>query len=207
MGMLQVVGQLLFAPVGAQTDPLDERFGCFLQFGEMILTGVQRIAYAFQHGTGAAGRSARARHARGKVGGGRRGLAIGLEEAGKGFGRARLAVGKLGQFHPVETQAGEDGIGGRFLQVRHKLAVALIGKGTHIDVESVGEGQQDPRRHRPLIAFQQVEIAGRQSQRFGSLGLGQSAFTAQAAQARAGKDLLEALSIIHFCVRIYKVTS
>ena len=204
---LQIVRQDTIPVARFQADALGQAFGGVFKLGEMVLAGIQRIAHAFQHGTGPAGRRAGPRHAGGQVGCGRIHFAEGVEEAGKGLGSPRLGIGELGQFHPVHFHARQDRIGSGFLQVRDQLPVAFIGEGAHIHIESVGEGEQDACRHRALIAFQQVEIAGRQAQGFGRLSLGQAALAPQAAQAGTGKDLLEGLVLTHVCTKIYRVTS
>ena len=73
------------------------------------------------------------------------------------------------------------------------MLVGFLGKGAHIDIESVGQREQDARRHRALIAFQQIEIARGEPERRSGLGLGHAAFAPQAPQSRAGKNLLEGL--------------
>ena len=140
---------------------------------------------------------ARAAHAAGQVGGGGAGLSIGLIQAGKGFRDAGMAIGELVELDPVEFHAGEQRVGGSLAQVGQQLLVGFLGKGADIHVERVGEREQHARRHGALIAFKQVEIARRQAECRGSLGLGEPALAAQAAQAGAGEDLLERLGFAH----------
>ena len=163
----------------------------------MVLAGIDGVADAFQHCAGAASGRAGPAHAGGQVCGRGIHFAEGVEEAGKGLGRARLGVGEFGQFHAVELQAREDGVGRGFLQVGDQLPVAFTGEGPDIDVEGVGKGEEDAGGDRALVALQQVEIAGRQTQRLGGFGLREAAFTPQAAQPGAGKDLLEGLCVAH----------
>ena len=195
--VLQIGCQRLVAIATAQTGPVAQGLGGFLEVGEVIVVSVDGVADGFQHHTGAAGRGAGAGHAGGKIGGGCGHFPIGLEQAGQGLGGARLAVGQLVEFHAVELETGQDRVGSRLGEVGDQLPIALIGKAADIHVEGFGQGQQHPRGHRALIAFQQVEIAGRQAQRFGRLGLGHATFAPETAQAGAGEDLLESLVVAH----------
>ena len=187
----------MIAIAGLQPDAGGEGLGGFFQVGKVVLAGIDGVAHAFQHGAGAASGRAGPAHAGGQVCGRGIHFAEGVEEAGKGLGRARLGVGEFGQFHAIEFKAREDGVSRGLLQVGDQLPVALAGKGPDIDVEGVGKGKEDAGGDRALVALQQVEIAGRQAQGLGGLGLGEAALTPQAAQAGAGKDLLEGLCVTH----------
>ena len=106
-----------------------------------------------------------------------------------------MAVGQFIELQPVQFETMQDRVGGRLLQVGDQLLVAFIGEGAHIDVEILGKGEQDPGGDRPLIALKQVEIAGRDAERLGCIGLGEAALAAQTPQARTGKQLFKGAGV------------
>ena len=111
----------------------------------------------------------------------------------QGLGDARMGVGQLVEFDPVELHACQERVGGGFAQIRKQLLVRLIGEGAHIDIEGIGQREQDTRGDRSLIALQQVEIARRDAQCRRGFCLGEAAFAPEAAEAGAGEDFLEGL--------------
>ena len=54
----------------------------------------------------------------------------------------------------------------------HELSVPRIGKFTNVKIIGAGHAQKDLRAHRPLIAFNEIEVRGADSKVFGHTRLG-----------------------------------
>jgi hypothetical protein len=102
----------------------------------------------------------------------------------------RGIVGQLDQFVAADAEVGEHRIGEDLAQLRGAAGVAALrGKRLHIDVERLGEAQQYARRHRPLVAFEVIEIGARDAELVGHLALVEPALTPQPLEPRAEEEL------------------
>src|SRR2546423_325458 len=119
--------------------------------------------------------------------------------------------GEIAQFLLRQVDLAEQRIGEDFVQLGEEAVLVGGGEVAQIEVIGFGQPEQDLRRHRPLVPLYQVDIARRNAQPLGDLGLRQAELLADAAKARADKQLLSSLcshgSLAGFCDKIYKVTS
>src|SRR6266852_977933 len=106
------------------------------------------------------------------------------------MGDARAQFGQIAQFLLRQVDLPEQGIGEYFVQLGEKPV--LVGGGEIAQIEVIGfcQPQQDLRRHRALVALDQVDIARRNAEALGDLGLRQSQLLPDAPEARADKQLL-----------------
>ena len=97
---------------------------------------------------------------------------------------------QLGQLVARHAEVGEHGVGEDFGQlVRAGARAAARREGAHVDVVELGQLQQQPRRHRPLVALEMVQIARADRQPRRHVGLRQFMVAAQAAEAVAEEEL------------------
>ena len=103
---------------------------------------------------------------------------------------ARAQFGEIAQLLFWQVDLPEQRIGKNFVQLGEKPV--LVGGREIAQIEVIGfrQPQQDLRRHRALVALDQVDIARRNAKPLGDLGLRQSQLLADAPEARANKQLL-----------------
>src|SRR5712691_10339871 len=101
---------------------------------------------------------------------------------------------QIAQFLLRQVDLPEQGSGEELVQLGEKPV--LVGGGEIAQIEIVGfrQPQQDLRRHRALISLYQVDIAWRNAQALGHLGLRQPQLLADAPKARADKQLLAGIA-------------
>ena len=73
------------------------------------------------------------------------------------------------------------------MKLRLRARFFVTGQAARVDVKHLNKLQKDLRRDRTLVALNQIEIAGRNTQRLGHRGLGEALLAAQTAHPRAGK--------------------
>ena len=102
--------------------------------------------------------------------------------------------GQIAQFLFRQVDLPEQGVGEDLVQLGEKPV--LVGGGEIAQIEIIGfrQPQQDLCRHRPLIALYQVDIAGRNAETLGHLGLRQPQLLADAPKPRADKQLLAGIA-------------
>ena len=112
----------------------------------------------------------------------------------------------MGNVDLAEQRIGED-----LVQLGEEAV--LVGGGELAQIEVVGfrEAEQDLRRHRALVALDQVDIARRNAEAFRDLGLRQAQLLADAPESRADKQLFTgspamAASLTLFYDKIDKMT-
>ena len=113
---------------------------------------------------------------------------IGAIEAQDAFGHAGGVFRHLGQFVPGDAEITKQLIGEDFAEAGGAGLVARPGQGSQVEVVGFGEFQQDLGRDRPLVAFEQVEVAGRNAQILRHSHLGHAQVAAQTFQSRAQKE-------------------
>src|SRR5216684_2613851 len=128
------------------------------------------------------------------------------------MGDARAQFGQIAQFLLWEVDLAEQRIGEDLVEFGEKPV--LIGGGEIAQIEVIGlrQPQQDLRRHRALVALYQVDIARRNAEPLGNLGLRQAQLLADPPKPRADKQLLSGITghgslADLFCDKNYKVTS
>jgi hypothetical protein len=89
----------------------------------------------------------------------------------------------------TDAQVGEHLVGQHLVQPRP--AARIVGRqAAQVQVIGVGQAQQDLGGDRPLVAFQQVQIAGRDAQVLGHAALGDAQVAPQPLEPAAEKQLL-----------------
>src|SRR6185437_1255509 len=124
---------------------------------------------------------------------------------------AGAEFGEITQFLLRQIDLPEQGIGKNLVEFR-KEAI-LVGGSEIAQVKVIGfrKPQQDLGRHRALVALDQVDVARRNAESLGDLGLRQAQLLPDAAEARADQQLLPSFTrhgnlADLFCDRIYKIT-
>ena len=84
----------------------------------------------------------------------------------------------------------------------HAADTLRFAQGARVEVEPFHHLYHDPRRERPLIALDQIEIAGRNRELGSHRGLGQTLPLAQAPQRWPGKD-----RVLGHCKFLYRFTA
>ena len=136
-----------------------QAFGLFFKGREVVLLAVQRVPHLFKRRQSR--RHAALGGARGEIGRSGARVAIGLVKPGERFGGPGMGVGELAHVALVEIGALQDGVRRGRREVGDELAVAFGGEFAHVDVERLGQRQQNAGGDRTLIAFEQVQIAWR----------------------------------------------
>jgi hypothetical protein len=117
-------------------------------------------------------------------------VSYGRVKARYAFRNRRRIVGQLDQFGTTDAEVGEHGVGEDLRELGRATAVAALGReGFHVDVEAFGQPQQDTRGHRPLIAFEVIEIGCRDPKLVRHLALIEPTVAAQSLQSCAEKEL------------------
>ena len=100
------------------------------------------------------------------------------------MGDAGAELGEIAQLLFRQLDLAEQRIGEDLVQFGEEAVLIGGGEVAQIEIVGLGEPQQDLRRHRPLVALDQVDVAGRNAEPFGDLGLRQPQLLADAPKAR-----------------------
>src|SRR5229473_6124193 len=120
--------------------------------------------------------------------------------------------GEVAQFLLRQVDLPEQRIGKNLVQFGEETVLVSGGEIAQIEVIGLRQPQQDLRRHRALVALDQVDIARGNAEPLGDLGLRQAQLLADPPKPRADKQLLSGItghgSLAElFCDKNYKVTS
>ena len=154
-------------------DFVAQRLGGGLQFGEIVAVGLDQVAHAFNR----VGLEPRARclvavgELRRHHGFAAPRLGVGSVEALQSVGDAGAKLGEIAQFLFRQIDLAKQRIGENLVELGEESVLIGSRKIAQIEVIGLGEAQQNLRRHRTLVALDQVDVARRQSQPFGDLGL------------------------------------
>ena len=123
---------------------------------------------------------------------------------------ARLGIGRIQPLQRMRDAGAEFGEIAQFLFRQVDLPEQRIGKDlvqfgeeavfvggrevAQIEIIGLRQAEQDLRRHRALIALDQVDVARRDAEAFGDLGLRQPQLLADAPEARTDKQLLSGIA-------------
>ena len=141
------------------------------EFGEIIAVGLDQIADALDR----IGLEPRALVAVGHLGGDHgfaaAGFGIGGVEPLQRMGDAGAEFGEIAQLLFRQVDLPEQRIGEDLVQFGEEAV--LVGGGEIAQIEVIGfrQPQQDLRRHRALVALDQVDVGGRDAEALGDLGL------------------------------------
>src|ERR1700738_144481 len=118
---------------------------------------------------------------------------------------------QVAQFLLRQVELPEQRVGEDLVQLGEKPV--LIGGGEIAQIEVIGfrQPQQDLRRHRALVALYQVDIARRNAEALGDLGLRQPQLLPNPPKPGADKQLLSGITghgcvAYSFCDKDYNVT-
>ena len=110
--------------------------------------------------------------------------------AGKGFGGIGGGGNPVFELQPVEIEIGKQRVGQPALDRLHPAARCRTGQRARVEIKTFGEPQQDRGGQRPLVALDQVEVAGRNRERLRHRGLRQAIGAADAADGGPGEKFL-----------------
>src|SRR5260370_18795525 len=124
----------------------------------------------------------------------------------------RAQFRQVAQFLFRQVDLREQWIGKNLVQLGEKPVLVCGGEIAQIEVIGFRQPQQDLRRHRALVALDQVDIARGNPETLGDLGLRQAQLLADAPESGADKQLLsgvcghDSLADL-FCDKNYKSTT
>ena len=118
------------------------------------------------------------------------GLGIGGVEPLQGMGDAGAQFGEVAQLLLRQVDLPEQRIGEDLVQLGKEAVLVGGGEVAQIEVIGLRQPQQDLRRHRALVPLYQVDIARRNAQPLGDLGLRQAELLADPPEAGADEKLL-----------------
>ncbi len=169
-------------------------FRRLFELGEIIAVGLDQVADPLDR----IGLEARALVAVGHLGCDQRlaaaGLGIGGVQPLQRVSDAGAQFGEVAQFLFRQVDLAEQRIGEDLVQLGEEPV--LVGGGEVAQVEVIGlrQPQQDLRRHRALVALDQVDIARGNAETLGDLGLRQPQLLANAPEAGADEQLLSGIT-------------
>ena len=109
----------------------------------------------------------------------------------EGFGPGGGCCEPFLDLGPIDFQIGKQWVGQTPPHCLHPAArITLPGQHARISVEMVGKLEEQCRRQRPLVAFDEVEIAGRNFERLGERRLRQGARPTQTPHCMPGEEFL-----------------
>ena len=165
-------------------------FRGLLELRKIVAVGLDQVAHALDR----VGLEAGALVAVGHLGGDQRfaaaGLGIGGVEPLQGMRHAGTQFGEVAQFLLRQVDLPEQRIGEDLVQLGEEAVLVGGGEVAQIEVIGLGQPQQDLRRHRALVPLYQVDIARRNAQPLGDLGLRQPELLADPPEAGADEKLL-----------------
>src|SRR5258708_7640685 len=124
----------------------------------------------------------------------------------------RAQLSKIAQFLLRQVDLPEQRVGEYLVQFGEKAILVGGREIAQIEVIGLRQPEQKLRRHRTLVALYQVDIARRNLQALGHLGLRQAELLADPAEPRTYKQLLSRVArhvslSDTFCDKVYNMTS
>ena len=116
-------------------------------------------------------------------------VGVGAVEPHDGVGHAWRALRHLGHLAAGHREVTEQRVGEHFGEVAGACRLVVGRETADVDVVDFGQAQQHLGRDWPLVALEQVEVAGRDGKVFGHAGLGKSQVATEAAQAGPEEQL------------------
>ena len=187
-------------------------FRGLFELRKIVAVGLDQVAHALDR----VGLEAGALVAVGHLGGDQRfaaaGLGIGGIEALQGMSHTGAQFGEVAQFLLRQVDLAEQRIGEDLVQLGEEPVLVGGGEIAQIEVIGLGQAEQDLRRHRALVPLYQVDIARRNAQPLGDLGLRQPELLADPPEAGPDEKLLSGVGGHgRFpdldCDKLYKITS
>ena len=106
---------------------------------------------------------------------------------------ARAQFGEIAQFLLRQVDLAEQRIGEDLVELGEEPVLVGGGEIAQIEVIGLREPQQDLRRHRALVALDQVDVARGNPEALGDLGLRQPQLLADAPESGTDKQLLSGI--------------
>ena len=189
-------------PFGRHVEFVAQGFRGLLEFGKVVAVGLDQVAHPLDR----VGLVARALVAVGHLRGHQRlaaaGLGIGGVEPLQRMGDAGAELGEVAQFLLRQVDLPEQRIGEDLVQFGEEAVLVGGGEIAQIEVIGLRQPQQDLRRHRALVALDQVDIARGNPEPLGDLGLRQAELLPDPPEARADKQLLSGDSVSAMAVSL-----
>ena len=167
-------------------------FGGLFQLGEIIAVGLDQVADALDRIGLVAGAFVAVGHLRRHHGLAAAGLGIGGIEALQGMRHPGAQFGEVAQFLLRQVDLPEQRVGEDLVQLGEEAVLVGGGEIAQIEVIGLRQPEQQLRRHRPLVALYQVDIARRNLQPLGHLGLRQPQLLADPPEPGPDEQLLSA---------------
>ena len=121
------------------------------------------------------------------------GLGIGGVEPLQGMRHAGAEFGEVAQFLLRQVDLAEQRIGEDLVQLGKEPVLVGGGEIAQIEVIGLRQPEQDLRRHRALVPLYQVDIARRNAEPLGDLGLRQAELLADPPEAGADEQLFSGI--------------
>ncbi len=147
-------------------------------------------------------------------------LGIGRVEPLQRMGDAGAELGEVAQLLLGDVDLAEQRIGEDLVELGEEAVLVGGGEIAQIEVVGFGQPQQDLRGHRALVPLDQIDIARRDPEPLGDLGLGQPQLLPDPPEARADEQLFPGLGgHLHisraikgsladlYLYKLYKITS
>ncbi len=116
-------------------------------------------------------------------------LVPGAVEPDHRIGDARRVLGHLVDLMAGNGQIAEDLVGEHLGEIAGAGRLAVGREGADVDVEGLGQAQQELGGERPLVALEVIEVAGRDAEILGHPGLGEAQLPPQPLQPHAEEEL------------------
>ena len=157
-------------------------FRGLFQFREIIAVGLDQVAHPLDRVGLESGALVAVGHLGGDQGLAAAGLGIGGVEPLQRMGHAGAQFGEIAQFLLRQVDLPEQRIGEDLVQFGEEAVLVGGGEIAQIEVIGLRQPEQQLRRHRALVALYQVDIARRNLQALGHLGLRQAQLLADPAE-------------------------
>ena len=171
--------------LGCHVQFVAQAFRGLFEFGKIIAVGLDQVADALDR----IGLEARALVAVGHLGGDQglaaAGLGVGGVESLQRMRHAGAQFGEIAQFLFRQVDLAKQRIGKDLVQFGEEPVLVGGGEIAQIEVIGLRQPQQDLRRDRTLVALDQVDIARRNAETLGDLGLRQAQLLADAPKPRS----------------------
>ena len=177
------VGQRREQPFGRHIEFVAQVFGGLFELGEIIAVGLDQVAHPLDRVGLEAGAFVAVGHLRRHHGLAAPRLGIGGVEPLQRMGDAGAELGEVAQLLLRQIDLAEQRIGEDLVQLGEEAVLVCGGEVAQIEVVGLGQPQQDLRRHRALVALDQVDIARRNAEPLGDLGLRQPQLLADPPEA------------------------
>ena len=180
--------------LGRRVQFVAQVFRGLFEFGEIIAVGLDQVADALDR----IGLEARALvavgHLRGDQGLAAAGFGIGGVQPLQRMGHAGAQFGEIAQFLFRQVDLPEQRIGKDLVQFGEEAVLVGGGEIAQIEVIGLRQPQQDLRRHRALVALDQVDVARRNAEPLGDLGLRQPQLLADPPEPGTDKQFFSGIA-------------